>query len=310
MIGRNLWSPIPFLLCLTMSNRSELLRAGITHQMQGIEYGPSYSPLLPKSEGWNVTIVDHASQEDLIAKYSNWGVPVELIEPVDIVITDDNPIEKQLAAEAGKIDYIIASHVFEHLPNPLGFLEVCDYLLSPKGFLRLAIPDKRFCFDLLKPLTTAGDLIQAFVEKRVRPTLGQYYNAMAMHSLKAGQPAFPGETGMDNISLQNHPKDVYHNALQAHQSLSYVDIHAWTFTPSSFAAAMRLLDSSGLSKLSLEQIEADGIYEFFVTFSKYSDRRNSETDTRDNSDLILQSLILSFKEEQQARFPLGSPSAV
>lgn len=292
-----------------MSNRSELLRAGITQGMQGIEYGPSYSPLLPKSEGWNVTVVDHASQEDLIAKYSNWGVPVDLIEPVDIVITDDNPIEKQLAHMAGKIDYIIASHVFEHLPNPLGFIEVCEQLLSPKGFLRLAIPDKRFCFDLLKPLTSAGDLIQAFVEKRVRPTLGQYYNAIAMHSLKAGQLAFPGETGMDNIILQNHPKDVYCSALQAHQSLSYVDIHAWTFTPSSFAAAMRLLDSSGLSKLSLEQIEADGIYEFFATFRKCSDRIRTEADICDDSDLVLQSLILAFKEEQLARFPLSSASA-
>lgn len=292
-----------------MSNRSESLKAGITQEMQGIEYGPSYSPLLPKSEGWNVTIVDHVSQEDLIAKYSNWGVPVDLIEPVDIVITDDNPIEKQLAHKAGNIDYIIASHVFEHLPNPLGFLEVCEHLLSPKGFLRLAIPDKRFCFDLLKPLTSAGDLIQAFVEKRVRPTLGQYYNAIAMHSLKAGQLAFPGETGMDNIILQNHPKDVYYSALQAHQSLSYVDIHAWAFTPSSFAAAMHLLESSGLSKLSLEQIEADGIYEFFATFRKCSDRKATETNICDDSDLVLQSLILSFKEEQLARFPLSSAPA-
>jgi len=49
-----------------MHDRVTTLRAGIEPTMRGLEYGPSYSPLFPKSEGWNVIIVDHASQADLI----------------------------------------------------------------------------------------------------------------------------------------------------------------------------------------------------------------------------------------------------
>jgi hypothetical protein len=55
-----------------MDDRVITLRAGIESTMRGLEYGPSYSPLFPKSEGWNVIIVDHASQADLIEKYAQW----------------------------------------------------------------------------------------------------------------------------------------------------------------------------------------------------------------------------------------------
>ncbi len=277
--------------------------SGITPDMQGIEYGPSYSPLFPKSQGWNVVVVDHASRDELLSKYSNWNVPINLIEAVDVVITDNDPIEKQLAEYIGKVDYIIASHVFEHLPNPIGFLNFNERLLSPNGFIRLAIPDKRFCFDLLKPLTSAGDLIQAFIENRTRPTIGQYFNAFAMHSLKAEQLAFPGQTGVDNLKLQNNPTEIYNRAVQAHQSSSYVDIHAWTFTPSSFAAALSLVISNGLLNLSIEQSSADGIYEFFTTLRKDSTRQQNEVSDTEISDMILHALILSFKEEHLARFP-------
>ena len=55
-----------------MADRIIALCAGIDPTMRALEYGPSYSPLFPKSKGWNVIIVDHASQADLIEKYEQW----------------------------------------------------------------------------------------------------------------------------------------------------------------------------------------------------------------------------------------------
>ena len=80
-----------------MHARVTELRAGIEPTMRGLEYGPSYSPLFPVSEGWNIIIADHASQADLIQKYAQWGVATEKIEPVDVLLTDETPIESQLA---------------------------------------------------------------------------------------------------------------------------------------------------------------------------------------------------------------------
>jgi SAM-dependent methyltransferase len=192
-----------------MDDRVIALRAGIEPTMRGLEYGPSYSPLFPKSEGWNVIIVDHANQADLIEKYAQWGVATDKIEPVDVVLTDEAPIELQLAHEIGNLDYIIASHVFEHLPNPISFLRTTHQFLRPGGLLRLAVPDKRFCFDLLKPLSTAGEMIQAHFENRRKHTLGQYFDALSLHALKAGQGAFPAASGTEDVILQHDPEQAY-----------------------------------------------------------------------------------------------------
>ena len=37
--------------------------------MKLIEVGPSYNPVAPKAEGWDTYIIDHASQDELQAKY-------------------------------------------------------------------------------------------------------------------------------------------------------------------------------------------------------------------------------------------------
>jgi len=292
---------LPFPLPL-MHDRVTTLRAGIEPTMRGLEYGPSYSPLFPKSEGWNVIIVDHASQADLIEKYGQWGVATEKIEAVDVVLTDEAPIEMQLAHEIERLDYIVASHVFEHLPNPISFLRTSHQFLRPGGQLRLAIPDKRFCFDLLKPLSTAGEMIQAHLENRRKHTLGQYFDALSLHSLKAGQGAFPAASGTEDLSLQHDPNQVYQQAYSCFSVPHYVDIHAWTFTPSSFSAIMRLLNGSGLLDLTVDSITSDGMYEFFVTLRKPLAGSTADLDASAKEKLC-SDLISALQEERLIRFP-------
>src|SRR4051812_1854717 len=53
-----------------MSGRNARLLEGVERNAPLIEIGPSFNPVAPKSAGWQVTIVDHASQADLVAKYA------------------------------------------------------------------------------------------------------------------------------------------------------------------------------------------------------------------------------------------------
>jgi predicted SAM-dependent methyltransferase len=65
-----------------------------------------------------------------------------------------------LPFESGSLDFIIASHVLEHLPFPLAALESWYRLLAPSGGLLLRVPDKRFTFDVKRLRTPLAHLLQ------------------------------------------------------------------------------------------------------------------------------------------------------
>jgi hypothetical protein len=68
-------------------------------------------------------------------------------------------------------DFVYASHVFEHLPNPVGWLEQVADVLEVGGKVSLVIPDKRFCFDVNRQATEIADLVDAYLSGRAHPSL-------------------------------------------------------------------------------------------------------------------------------------------
>lgn len=143
----------------------------------GLEIGPSHNPIAPKKKGYKVHILDHASAEELRAKYLNHGLNLDNIEEVDF-IWQGQPLP-ELIGKKHCYDWIIASHVAEHLPDLIAFLQQCEELLKPKGVLSLVIPDKRYCFDYFQPLSTTGMLLDAYAEQRTRPSQGQIFDFFA-----------------------------------------------------------------------------------------------------------------------------------
>src|SRR3954469_1220921 len=127
-------------------NRQAVIRSLFDTSGRGLEIGPSYSPIVAKRDGFDIEIVDHASAEELRAKYAQEpNVDASCIEEVDYV-WEGRPLTEVTGAR-GRYDYVVASHVIEHTPDMLGFLEECDGMLKPTGVLVLAVPDKRRCFD-------------------------------------------------------------------------------------------------------------------------------------------------------------------
>ena len=51
-------------------------------------------------------------------------------------------------------DFIIINHVIEHIFDPVHALVECFRVLKPNGLLVLSVPDKRFTFDIHRPLTS------------------------------------------------------------------------------------------------------------------------------------------------------------
>ncbi len=68
----------------------------------------------------------------------------------------------QLPVRPASLDFLIASHVLEHLPQPLLALRAWYEALAPGGILLLKIPDKRYTFDATRLRTPLHHLREEY----------------------------------------------------------------------------------------------------------------------------------------------------
>ncbi|TPL73973.1 methyltransferase domain-containing protein [Mesorhizobium sp. B2-3-13] len=246
-------------------NRQEKLLWHIDPRGIGLEIGPGYNPLLPKAQGYRVETLDHAPADELRLKYKGMGVDTTLIEEVDFVWQGE-PLD-HLTGRRGYYDFVLASHVIEHTTDLVSFVQQCESMLKPGGVLSLAIPDCRYCFDIFRGVTTTGDVLQAFIEKRKRHTPGTIFDHVSLAAFLDGKPSWHrGANGnLDFLHTFQQAEELYERVQREPQ---YFDVHNWRFTPSSFSLIMNDLRSLNLIDCS-EQISFDTEgYEFIVNLAK------------------------------------------
>jgi SAM-dependent methyltransferase len=251
-------------------DRTEKILVEIQRDTRILELGPSFSPLAPKSEGWDTCTVDHASREDLVEKYrSDSSADVSRIEDVDVV-WEGGPLHEALpTASLGTFDAFIASHVLEHIPDPIGLLQSLEKILKPSGVVSLVIPDKRFCFDFFKPHSTTGELLAAHERRASRHARKTLFDQVAYGVTSEGAICW-GRRPVTELAFYDSLADAK-QALEAQGSSDddlYVDAHGWQFTPSSFQLAM--LELAALQEIEYTIVRAfptEGC-EFFVTLRK------------------------------------------
>jgi hypothetical protein len=250
-------------------NRHELIETLFDRSGFGLEIGPSYNPIVTKSSGANIEILDHASQDDLRKKYVNEPAAViDRIEPVDYV-SDGRPMA-DVIGDRERYDYIIASHVIEHTPNMLGWLLDCQSLLKPSGRLVLVAPDKRTCFDVARPISSTGDVLQAYFEGRTRHSPGKLFDHLAYTgsrgSLAGWRPDDTSDFAFGNEI--SHARAWYERATAQNE---YIDCHAWQFTPSSLRLMLHDLHAAGFLGLK-EAVYRDPLGqeypEFYIVLSR------------------------------------------
>lgn len=245
----------------------------------GLEIGPSHNPIAPKRDGFNVRILDHADSSNLKKKYKGHEVNLENIEEVDYVWRGED--FEELVGGSEIFDWVIASHVIEHVPDLIGFLDQCNRILKKNGKLSLVIPDKRYCFDYFLPLTKTGECLDAYIKKRLRPTPGQVFDHFANASSRFNQIAWSNQDQGEATELIHNLPYAKEQFLRAINSEEYNDVHCWRFTPQSFDLTLSDIYYLGLTNFRvIEEFDTEGC-EFFVTLEKnhslaegscYSDR--------------------------------------
>ena len=143
---------------------------------------------------------------------------------------------------------IVSSHNIEHQPDLVRHLIMAENLLSPEGRYFLLVPDKRFCFDHFLAETTIADVLTAYSRAARVHDLGHVieHRAMTTHNDTGrhwagdhGGPAYETNVAMLEYALREHRDSAG----------GYVDVHAWKFTPRSFATLTGLLHQIGLTRL-------------------------------------------------------------
>jgi SAM-dependent methyltransferase len=123
----------------------------------GVEIGALHNPLpLPRSA--RVRYVDRISVPELRAHYPE----LEQEPLVHVDILDDG--ERLATVADSSLDFVVANHFLEHTQDPVRTLLNVFRVLRPGGVLYLAVPDKRYTFDIDRPVTPFDHLLRDFDE--------------------------------------------------------------------------------------------------------------------------------------------------
>lgn len=227
----------------------------------GLEFGPLTVPLVWRHEG-NVEYVDHVSTEELRKKYAaDPNVNVANLLEIDHVLEN---AKLPASLRQRSFDYVVATHVLEHVPNPLGWLCECASIIKPHGVLGLTIPDKRFTFDRVRPMTVLAEWVEAQLADRQQPAPRSAFE-VAMLSVRMplaetwSRPPTADELNTDELGRL--PAAL---ALARKAARGYVDLHCSVFTPRS--CLLLLADAADLDlhpfRLARFRDTAVGGYEF------------------------------------------------
>jgi SAM-dependent methyltransferase len=242
--------------------RRERILGGLDLGGLGLEIGAGYGPLAAGTPGLNVRTLDHLDQAGLVEKYQRQGAPTDHILPVDYVWTGQRYAD--LVGEA-RFDWIVASHVIEHTPDLVGFLNQCAEILAPGGIVTLAVPDRRYTFDFYRPASGLRELIDAHMQGRSLSSPG----AAAEHFLQLSR--LNGQDTWDSWAkgVPAFVVDVETARVRMERALAgtYVDVHAWVFTPHSFRLVVDDLHALGLLHLREAAFHDTVGCEFFVQLS-------------------------------------------
>ena len=245
--------------------------------LRGAEIGPLDRPLVLKSAG-SIVYIDHCDTQAMREKYAeDNNVDISKLH-VDAVWGDKDLTEALRSAtdwsETHRLDYVLASHVIEHVPDMIGWLREIHATLSPTGSLRLAVPDRRYTFDFLRRTSSFAEVLEAYVLHRRVPSASRVLDfTLNMAPVDLAQ-AWRCEVVAENLVKRYTLQQALERALDAEAKGQYYDVHCWVFTPTSFAELC-----IELSKAQLLEFECETFFdtehhqfEFILSMKPSTDR--------------------------------------
>jgi SAM-dependent methyltransferase len=275
----------------------------------GLEIGPLDSPIALKARS-DVRYVDIVGSTALHEKYrDDPNVEAADIVDVDFALQDpDGGIHSlpEVAGRDGPYDWVVASHVIEHVPDLIAWLDEIGQVTVDGGHLVLMIPDRRFTFDVLRSQTTIGQILQAHTTRDVVPSERAVYDHFRSYvdvpttDLWSGRPGidYPRVFSVDRASALRS---------QVLATGEYIDSHVWLFTPAVFVEQIVELGTLGLCDFVVEAITPTLVndLEFFASLRRLP-RGLTADQRREEQTSGVQSLTGDRSQQSQTSQPTSA----
>ena len=229
---------------------------------KGLELGPLTNPVVCRSDG-DIRYLDHVDTEALRSRYaSHDGFDIDAIVPIDYAIGDGSV--RSAVGDDAPFDYVIASHVIEHVPDLIGWLDDIRSVLADDGVLSLAVPDHRRCFDVLRLPTVAAEVVEAHLCHATVPSPRQVFDHYSSARLWRGAIGWAEEAPVDELVPVHSEAEALERATDSATTGVYHDVHCWVFTPGSFCRVVGSLQRLHLVPFSVESCTETIGGEFFA----------------------------------------------
>ncbi|MBD9443987.1 hypothetical protein IB248_00075 [Rhizobium sp. RHZ01] len=196
----------------------------------GLEIGPLDKPLVKRESGRQIFYADYSHRDALVqASIGDPNVNTSLIPTIDYILALMPEYKDR------SFDYIVASHVGEHVPDFIGWTKTL-----------LALPDKRYTFDCYRTESTAGDMIEAHLERRSRPPVSSIYDGFSKAVHADAWYLWEGVEPPAPFEIMFTKRQAFSLAENALRTGVYRDCHCWVFTADRFREILDEVASLGL----------------------------------------------------------------
>jgi SAM-dependent methyltransferase len=234
-------------LCAAMAMRESLIEKAICERSI-LEIGPFCNPTVV---GTNVRYFDVLDSGQLIERAKAIGYEIRKVPSIDFVSPTGD-----LSVISQKFDAAISAHCIEHQPDLIRHLQQVADLLTEGGKYYLIIPDKRYCFDHFLPEKSVADIIDAHRANRRTHALSSVieHRALTAHNDCARHWRNDHGEAPRGRAMAGRVRSAIAEYERAQGS--YIDVHAWQFTPEGFGRSAQTLYELGCSQLRVAYVHS------------------------------------------------------
>jgi hypothetical protein len=211
-----------------------------------LEIGPGHEPF-PTTPGARVRYADRSVKG---GRDKNWPELTGLPHGPQADWNIDLDIDGLAPIPDCSLDVVIASHVIEHLANPIAALREFERVLRPQGRLVLVVPDRNATFDSVRQPTPLAHVLAKFQKGVTRvddEEIKEFCSAIYYQP-----PSHPAA-----VREWHNPQRLDAELLELHRRRSSTHVHCWS--PEEFASLIAGLLAEGLISWRLADLYLPGV---------------------------------------------------